>query len=50
MLLTAIYHILSKNESYNPDLYKKADIIPQTRDITVEQAIALAKSQGYKIV
>jgi transposase len=50
MLLTAIYHMLSKNEPYNPNLYKKADIMPQTRDLTIEQAIALAKSQGYRVI
>lgn len=27
MLLTAIYNILKKNEPYNPDLYRKSDII-----------------------
>ena len=48
-LLTALYNMLKKNESYNPDLYRKSDIIPVDREITVEQAIILAKFQGYKI-
>jgi len=50
ILLTAIYNILKKKEPYNPELYKKSIDIPATREITVEQAILLAKSQGSKIV
>jgi len=50
MLLTAIYNILKKNEPYNPELYKKSIDISATREITVEQAILLAKSQDFKIV
>ncbi|QDI89762.1 IS110 family transposase [Salicibibacter halophilus] len=49
MLLTAIYHILKKKEPYNPDLYQKADVLPVSREITVEQALSLAKSQGFRI-
>lgn len=50
MLLTAIYHILKKKEPYNADLYRKADVLPVNREITVEQAILLAKSQGFRIL
>lgn len=50
MLLTAIYHILKKKEPYNPELYQKADVLPVNREITVEQAILLAKSQGFRIL
>jgi transposase len=50
MLLTAIYNILKKKEPYNPDLYRKADALPVNREITVEQAILLAKSQGFHIM
>lgn len=50
MLLTAIYNIIKKKEPYNPELYKKSIDIPVTREITVEQAISLAKSQGFKII
>ena len=50
MLLTAIYHILKKKEPYNPELYNKLDVLPVHREITVEQAILLARSQGFKIV
>lgn len=50
MLLTAIYHILKNKEPYNPDLYKKSDVLPIDREITVEQAIKLAQAQGYRIM
>lgn len=50
MLLTAIYHVLKKGEPYNPELYKKAELMPQTREITVEQAILIAQSHGYSII
>lgn len=50
MLLTAIYHILKKKEPYNPELYQKADVLPVSREITVEQAISIAKSQGFRIM
>ena len=50
MLLTAIYHILKKKEPYNAELYKKSDVLPVNREITVEQAILLAKAQGYRIM
>jgi len=50
MLLTAIYHILKKGEPYNAELYKKAEILPQTRQITVEQAILLAHRHGYSVI
>ena len=49
MLLTAIYHILLKEEPYNPELYKKAEILPQTRKITVDQAISFARRHGYSV-
>ncbi len=50
MLLTAIYNILKKKEPYNADLYRKSNVLPVNREITVEQAILLAKSQGYRIM
>ncbi|MCD9025413.1 IS110 family transposase [Cohnella silvisoli] len=50
MLLTAIYHILKNKQPYNPELYRKSDIHPVNREITVEQAILLAQRQGYQIM
>jgi transposase len=49
MLLTALYNILKKKEPYNADLYRKSDLLPVDREITVEQAILLARFQGYRI-
>ena len=41
--------MLSKKEPYNAALYRKSDILPANREITVEQAILIAKFQGYRI-
>ena len=49
MLLTAIYHILKNQEPYNAELYHKADVVPQSREISVEQAIAIIQRQGFKV-
>ena len=49
MLLTAIFHILKNAVPYNADFYKKYETIPTTREITLEQAIALAKRQGFVV-
>lgn len=49
MLLTALYHMLKNKEEYNADLYRKSDVLPTEREITVEQAIFMAQFQGYRI-
>jgi hypothetical protein len=49
MLLSALYNMLKKKEPYNADLYRKSDVIPVDREITFEQAIFLAQSQGYRV-
>jgi transposase len=49
-LLTAIWHMLSKNEAYNAELYRKADKPPAARELTTTQAIALLRSKGFVIV
>lgn len=49
MLLTALYNMLKKKEPYNAELYRKCDVLPAEREITVEQAILIAKYQGYRI-
>ena len=49
MLLTALYHMLKNGENYNAELYRKSDLPPADREITVEQAIIIARNQGYKI-
>ena len=49
MLLTALYHMLKNGENYNAELYRKSDLLPVDREITVEQALMIARNQGYKI-
>jgi transposase len=49
-LLTAIWHMLSKNEAYNAELYRKADTPPAAREFTTAQAVAFLRSKGYLIV
>lgn len=49
MLLTALYHMLKNEENYNAELYRKSDLLPNEREITIEQAIIMAQFQGYKI-
>ena len=46
MLLTAIFHILSKNEPYNPELYRKYDISPIDYE---QQAILLLEKRGFAV-
>jgi len=48
-LLAAIWHMLSKNETYNHELYQKSDPPPTNRVLTPEQAFALLRKQGYQI-
>lgn len=50
MLLSAIYMVLKKKEPYNAELYKKSDVLPFQRDITVEQALIIVMKQGYRLV
>ena len=49
MLLTALYHMLKNEENYNAELYRKSDILPTEREITIEQAVIMAQFQGYKV-
>ena len=49
-LLTAIWHILSKNVPYNANLYYKADKPPTNRIISAKQAFAILRNQGYQIL
>ena len=49
MLLTAIYNMLKNKEPYNAELYKKSNVFPVDREITIDQAILLVQNQGYRI-
>ena len=48
-MLTALYHMLRKKEVYTPYLAEKINQIPETRTISVEQAIEIAQKQGFKV-
>lgn len=48
-LLTAIYNLLKNNEPYNPDLYKKSDMPPQHRNVSLDEALFILQRQGYII-
>ena len=49
MLLATLYHMLKNGENYNAELYQKSDLPLADHEITVEQAIIIARNQGYKI-
>lgn len=46
-ILTAIYHIFSKSEPYNPSAYAKEDKPPIARQISQEQAFSMLARMGY---
>ena len=46
MLLTAIFHILSKNEPYNPDLYRNSDVSPVD---PIDQAVKMLEKRGFLV-
>jgi transposase len=48
-LLTAIYQMLLKNESYAPYIAPVKENIPKNRVLSPEQAFALLRSKGYII-
>lgn len=48
-LLTAMFHMLSKGEAYNAELYHKADKPPKERVMTPEQALDFARRHGFLI-
>ena len=50
MLMTVIYHILQEKVCYDKTLYSRYNQLPTSKEITLEEAIALAKRQGYKLV
>lgn len=49
MLLTAIYNMLKRNETYNPELYLKADRPPAHREVSVDEAVFILQRQGYLV-
>ena len=49
MLLTAIYNILKKNEPYDAELYRKSDLPPAHREVSIEEAVFILQRQGYLV-
>jgi hypothetical protein len=49
-VLTATWHMLSKNEVYNAELYRMADKPPNSRELTTAQAVAFLRSKGFLIL
>lgn len=49
-LLTAMWHILTNNETYNADLYRKADKPPVAREFTTAQAVAFLRNRGFVVL
>ena len=47
--LTAIWHMLTKNEPYAPLVYSRANRAPVNREITQSQAYAILRNQGFII-
>lgn len=45
-LLTAIYYILLKKESYDPTLYRTENVRPD-REMSIQEAINFAKNHGF---
>ena len=49
-LLTAMWHILSKKETYNAELYRKSDKPPAAREFTTAQAVAFLRNRGFVVL
>lgn len=52
MLLTCIYNMLTKNENFNPNLYKENFPVQKSNknSFSIEHAILLLQSNGFKVV
>jgi transposase len=48
-LLTAMFHMLSKGQAYDADLYHKSDKPPKERVMTTEQALDFARKHGFLV-
>lgn len=40
---------LKNGENHNSELYRKSNLPPVDREITIEQALMITRNQGYKI-
>jgi len=50
MMLTAIYHMLSTGELFNPALYEKSQCKPGFVASSEEHAVKLLQRLGYSVV
>lgn len=50
ILMTVIYHILKHKVCYDKELYSHYNQLPVSKEITIEQTIALAQRQGYRLI
>jgi len=41
--------MLKNRENYHAELYRKSNLPPADHEIMVEQAIIIARNQGYKV-
>lgn len=48
-LLVAIYHILKKDEIYNPTHYHYQEYVAPNKKLSVQEAVQFAKSHGFQI-
>lgn len=48
-LLTAIYHMLLKDEPYQPFIAPVQNAIPKQRMMTAEDALAMLRRKGYTL-
>lgn len=49
MLLTTIYHMLKNNEPYDSERYHSDTSLPLDRVISLDQAITILRSQGFRV-
>lgn len=50
MLLTAVYHVVKKDEPYNPELYRNSDPPRSHHEMTVDQAVLVLQRQGFSVL
>ena len=49
-LLVAIYHILKKDEQYDPTLYHYQEVVASNKKLSIQEAVHFAKNHGFQVV
>lgn len=49
-LLVAIYHILKKDEVYNPALYHYQEYVAPNKKLSIQEAVQFVKSHGFQVI